>query len=357
MAIGLNNDSSTASFIQTANGLTLDGNFNVDNNTLQVDATNNAVGIGTTSPAHPLHIAGSYTSGNGPFVFLQNTAVNNSTTAFGQGLMLRTGRTGDGDIFVGTHQSNSRFLVALGSTPFTEFFSILQNGRVGIGITAPGYPLEIQSNSVGFALAIRGRSSDNGGQILFLNNAGTSRYVLSLGGGNDNFVIFSAASSPILNITQSEYVLIGYSSSNGAYRLQVNSQIFATSSTIATSDGRYKENIQPLSGALNLVTALNPVQFDWKKHPIHNFDTETPTVGFIAQEVEEVLADKPYLNSIIKRNQCTIEPEEKDEEGNIVKEAVIEEFLGIAEGNMIALLTKAIQELKEEVDNLKTQIS
>lgn len=51
-------------------------------------------------------------------------------------------------------------------------------------------------------------------------------------------------------------LLVGYTSSNGAYKLQVNSQIFSPSSTIATSDSKYKDNQQPLSGALAMVNAL-----------------------------------------------------------------------------------------------------
>jgi hypothetical protein len=153
------------------------------------------------------------------------------------------------------------------------------------------------------------------------------------------------------------YLLVGYGGSNGAYNLQVNSQIFATSSTIATSDGRYKENVESLDGALDLVKALRPVQFNWKKHSIHNFDTNTTAVGFIAQEVQQVLADKPYLNSIVKRNDCVLEAEEKDEDENVIKEAVTEEFFGIAEGNLIALLTRAMQEQNEEVVDLRTRVA
>jgi hypothetical protein len=151
------------------------------------------------------------------------------------------------------------------------------------------------------------------------------------------------------------YFLIGYTANNGAYPLQVNGQIFATSAIIATSDGRYKENVAPLSGSLDLIMALKPVQFDWKSHPVHKFDTDIRTVGFIAQEVQEVLVGQPYLNSIIKRNTCVLEPEIFDPEtGTVAKAAVTEEFLGISEGNLIALLTNAIQELKTDFDAYKT---
>ena len=163
--------------------------------------------------------------------------------------------------------------------------------------------------------------------------------------------------SEAMRIDTSGNLLVGYTSSNGAYKLQVNSQIFATSSTIATSDARYKQNVQTLNGALNIVKALRPVSFDWKKHPVHAFDTENTTVGFLAQEVQQVLADKPYLNSIIKKNECVIEPEVKDENGDVTTAAVTEEFLGIAEGNMIAILTSAIQELSAKNDALEARLA
>jgi hypothetical protein len=186
-----------------------------------------------------------------------------------------------------------------------------------------------------------------------------------------------------MRIDSSGNLLVGYTTSNGAYKLQVNSQIFATSSTIATSDMRYKENVKPLSNALDLVSKLNPVSFDWKQHPVHNFDTSTTTTGFLAQEVQEALKDTDFVNAIVKTNKCVLEPAEyetivispaveevKDAEGNIVteaiaevteqkliKEAVTEEFLGIAEGNMISILTKAIQEQQAIIEQLTARIT
>jgi hypothetical protein len=162
---------------------------------------------------------------------------------------------------------------------------------------------------------------------------------------------FAIGSTEGARFDGNSYLLVGYTTSNGAYKLQVNSQIFATSSTIATSDGRYKENVAPIQNALDLVNKLNPVSFDWKKHPIHNFDTETTAVGFIAQEVQEALKGTAFVNSIVKKNECTLEAEIFDQETKTVTtEAVKEEFLGIAEGNMIAILTKALQELNAKFD-------
>ena len=231
----------------------------------------------------------------------------------------------------------------------TETARIDSSGNVGIGTSSPGTKLNVYTGSATNTLI---RAQNTAGYIDFgalstgavYGGYSTGGYY-TLGTSDANPIVFFSNGSERARIDSSGNLLVGYTSSNGSYKLQVNSQIFATSSTIATSDVKYKENIVALDGALSLITALNPVQFSWKEHSVHNFDRAQPTIGFIAQEVQQVLANKTYLNSVVKRNECVISEEEKDENGNITKPAVTEEFLGIAEGNMIALLTKAIQEL------------
>ena len=220
---------------------------------------------------------------------------------------------------------------------FTQAMLLDTSGNLGVGCTS---------------LVGSGSISIKAGQSLQWQAAGASTVYGDIYTDSSNNMVFRNGSSPTerARIETSGNLLIGYTSSNGSYKLQVNSQIFATSSTIATSDARYKENVEELSGALDIVKSLRPVSFDWKVHPIHNFDTKTKTVGFLAQDVQQTLAGKPYLNSIIKTNECVIEPEVKDENGTVTKEAVTEEFLGIAEGNMISILTAAIKELKAEFD-------
>jgi hypothetical protein len=177
------------------------------------------------------------------------------------------------------------------------------------------------------------------------------------------------ASFPVeaMRITNTQELLIGYTTDNGAYKLQVNSQIFATSATVATSDGRYKENVATLNGCIDLVKALRPVSFDWKPQQDitridedgnsvlvregHNFP-DGKQVGFIAQEVQEVLADKPWLGSVIKQN---VRPAIEDADGNEL--APEEEFFGIAEGNLTAVLTAALQEAIAKISALEVRIA
>jgi len=186
-------------------------------------------------------------------------------------------------------------------------------------------------------------------------------------GGGGQPATSAAGLQEAMRINDAGELLVGYTTDNGAYKLQVNSQIFATSATIATSDGRYKENVATLDGCLDLVKALRPVSFDWKPQQDitrtdedgnevlvregHNFPDGTQ-VGFIAQEVQEVLAEKPWLTSVIKQN---VRPAITDKDGNEL--APEEEFLGIAEGNLIAVLTSALQEAIGEIESLKARVA
>ena len=338
---------------------------NGSNERMRIDSSGN-VGIGTSSP-------------NTKFTVNGNANLTGNLYTPDYGYIGNSGGTFSG-INTGfqTLSGGSGYLLAL--TNGNERMRIDSSGNVGIGTSSPSAKLTIASNAGGYALQTAGTVNDYFGMSVYNSNAGSSaRSYLQLGndasqyatfislnsstntaiGGANSLNIYQGLTAPLTfstagteraRIDSSGNLLIGYTSSNGSYKLQVNSQIFATSSTIATSDARYKENVEELSGALDIVKSLRPVSFDWKVHPIHNFDTKTKTVGFLAQDVQQTLAGKPYLNSIIKTNECVIEPEVKDENGTVTKEAVTEEFLGIAEGNMISILTAAIKELKAEFD-------
>jgi len=237
---------------------------------------------------------------------------------------------------------------------------LTSGGDLGLGTTTP-HSTAWGTVGQGRQMEISGGTGTSGYGVLHISGSGqsaTSRtYTQGVGDGKF-YMAYDATANAHRMITDSNgFVLIGYLNSNGSYKLQVNSQIFATSSTIATSDGRYKENVTPITGALDLVSALNPVHFDWMPHSVHDFDTENTQIGFIAQEVEQVLTDKPYLGSIVKSNTCVVTPAEKDEDGNVVTEAITEDFLGIAESNLVALLTSALQEAITEITALKARVT
>jgi hypothetical protein len=235
-------------------------------------------------------------------------------------------------------------------------------GNVGVGTSTVTYPLDIVGGSTtGFTPGFRtqftnsanagciqlGNDPTGGGTVcgfrIYGDTGGTTTYNTYRNTGGSPSHIFQSNATEGMRLDSNPYLLVGYTSSNGAYKLQVNSQIFATSAVIATSDGRYKKDVTPVTDGLALVNKLNPVSFNWKPHQVHDFDLVNTDVGFIAQEVQSALSDSPYLSNIVKSNETTLPDETK------------EEFLGIADGKLIPILVKAIQELTARVAALEAK--
>ena len=256
------------------------------------------------------------------------------------------------------------------SSVLDHFVQYDASGNVGIG-TSPQkrfHVLDATAAVGSYATILEGAQGGYGAGVSFqskLATAGTykemARIVADADGGLWNgtaaeqdsrlsfFTTLNGTETERARITSDGYLLVGYSSSNGAYPLQVNGQIFATSGTIATSDGRYKRNVVDLDGALAVVETLRPVTFRWRDHPVHKFDGGEQ-IGFIAQEVAQALRDNGYKGALVKTGRATIERGGKDRSGNVVEAGFDEEFFGLAEGKLIPILAAAIKELKAVVD-------
>jgi hypothetical protein len=225
----------------------------------------------------------------------------------------------------------------------TNLLSFASNGTLDIkGSATPKLRL-IENTTTGNPTIqfLDGSNADaptEGLEIKYESATGNSFIKNIYGGGA--LIFQTAGANEAMRILQNQYLLIGYTSSNGSYRLQVNSQIFATSTSIATSDVKFKKNVKEITGGLNMIDSLRPVQFDWKKNKTHNF-VEGKTVGFIAQEVQEALKDYEWVGNLVKSNY---------------NEETKEEFLGLAESNIIPLLVSAVKELKAEIVELSGMI-
>jgi hypothetical protein len=95
-----------------------------------------------------------------------------------------------------------------------------------------------------------------------------------------------------------------------------------------TSDYRLKEDIKPLESALETIGKLNPVTYTW-------INSNQPGAGFIAHEFQQVLP-----NSVVGQKDAV------DENGKEIPQS-------IDQTSLIVYLTKAIKELKAEIDVLK----
>ena len=111
------------------------------------------------------------------------------------------------------------------------------------------------------------------------------------------------------------------------------------------SDMRDKKNIKDLPLGLELITMLKPRMFNWDKREWYDDNIsdgtkmqESPTAGFIAQELDEVqsTAGAEWLNLVLKDNPDKWEA---------------------TPGNLLPLMVKAIQELKMENDELKNKLA
>jgi cytoskeletal protein CcmA (bactofilin family) len=107
---------------------------------------------------------------------------------------------------------------------------------------------------------------------------------------------------------------------------------FTITGSYSDSDRTLKENIVTLPSQLETIKKLNPVSFDWKEKA-EDGSTKS-SIGFIAQEVETLYPD--LVNT----------PEADEDMSNTTTKS-------LNYAVMTAILTKAIQEQQEEIEQLK----
>ena len=243
---------------------------------------------------------------------------------------------------------------------FTQAMTLTAAGRLGVGQTSPGTVLSVAGQSEAWQIAFTTASGTAGALIgspaadvlAFGNWSGTERARIDSSG---NLLVGTTNSSQIAGVglkaiysaTQpGVYLVVNdagsgtsyslYNTNASAYRFYVDNggRISATFTTItAISDQRLKENIQDLDVGLDKIMALKPRKFDWK--PGKGKDIKGDR-GWIAQEFEQVFPDMI--------DTWKDEPPEGEEPYKAIR------------ADLIPVLVKAIQELKAEVDSLKSQL-
>jgi hypothetical protein len=102
------------------------------------------------------------------------------------------------------------------------------------------------------------------------------------------------------------------------------------------SDERLKENIYDVSGSLNKILDLRPTHFTWKEN-------KKQDVGFIAQEVEEIIPE------VVETSQGFIDTD--GEENNN-----IQDMKTISYPKLVPYLVDTIQELTERIKHLEKKV-
>ena len=170
--------------------------------------------------------------------------------------------------------------------------------------------------------------------------------------GNRNTAIGDSSGRTL--ISGSNNIMIGYNSlpSSTSISNQItlgNNQITSlrcnVQSITSLSDRRDKRNIEDLTLGLEFISRLKPRMFYWDKREWYENNIsdgsrteKTPTAGFIAQELDEAqnLENADWLNLVLKDNPDKMEA---------------------TYGNLLPVLVKAVQELKEKNDKLETELN
>ena len=230
--------------------------------------------------------------------------------------------------------------------------------RLGIGISAPNYPLELKQEAEDeFGLYIssppRGGSTHAyGTSIGFRSNFDINQPGTSKNGSfqldSDGNMVFRTMQNDMFfdNFNDPGLGNINYSSINfrigpeqGIKKgMNLNSDgdlhvdgIVKSGGTTLTSDIRLKKNILPLNKALSVIQKLNPVSYQ-KKQTIESDNYSINENGFIAQELQKVL---PML---------------------IHESTDKEKLLSVNYTAIIPILTKGIQEQQAQIEELKKEM-
>jgi len=348
--------------------------FNIANNAgtpviTALDSGN--VGIGTTSPSDKLEIAGPHSqlrltdSDDGQYIqmslssdallFRHNTTSGTAAVAFkddgsvGIGTNSPTAKldvrgnvsffSSDASDFVSfTHSDNGIIINSAGSTSNkmalntggTTALTIDASQNVGIGTDAPGYKLDVSGDyrfkdtaSGGALLGYYHNDSNNGLLLLVYGSTYSGGSVLSVGA---NGTAYHHSHTVGINAGSGSDIKFGAGGTE-KFRMESDGDFHASNDVVAysttPSDKKLKTNVKDINYGLDTIMKLNPKQYDWKKDNRHD-------IGFIAQEVEEVIPeivkDKEWFDDKIK----TLDYEK-----------------------LTAVLIKAVQEQQKQIEELK----
>jgi hypothetical protein len=298
----LNSDKLEASGGTVTGALGVTGNLTVDTNTLFVDATNNRVGIGTSSPAALISVP----IGTTPTLSQTAATAHSAGNVGSLGLAINDGGGYSGVFVNNTHNGtfssqDIRLLTAEGGiSTATERMRIDASGNLLLGTSSTFDNVSFLRAQFLDGLATKIDSTLSTSQVSFFNPNGR----------------------------------VGHIATSGT-----------STSYITSSDYRLKENVVPLVGAASRLAQI----------PVHRFnfiaDPDTVVDGFLAHEVQAFV---PECVTGLKDQVETVEV--TDEDGNVIIETR-PVYQGIDQSKLVPLLTAALQEALARIETLEADVA
>jgi hypothetical protein len=304
------------------------------------------VGIGTTSPSFRLQVEGAF--GTSPGAYISGTTygtigANRGASSASAGVNYYS--VGSQRWFSGIFENTDDYgFYSVGTNSFPLVIKY-NTGNVGIGTTSPAQRLHVNNTSSSTAAIFQGSSNSyiqlgvtnecyvgNNSNNLSLEAGGSERVRITSGGS----LCVNTAGGPVINnttlstrsltTTATDRVIEGYSVGFSAlFYVQNNGSYFFAGSNL--SDARTKKDINYLNDSvLDKVMQLKPASFKYIQND------ENVKGGFIAQDVKEIFPD------LVTKTQSE------------------EDMMGVDYYGVIGILTKAIQESVNTINDLKSRI-
>ncbi|WP_131401686.1 tail fiber domain-containing protein [Chryseobacterium sp. JM1] len=297
---------------QAANTLAFTGTavnaLSVDGTTFSVDAANNRVGIGTTTPNSLLDL--------GPTTGRKLAIYNNAADNLFYGLGLIT--------------SGALAFYTEASATTDPRMVLDKNGNLGIGTISPSRSLDVVSSGVQPSTGIAQFRFTNLTQGVGIGYTGIQK----IGTLADSFLSVDAAGSGHLLFQTIATGNVGIGVANPTEKLAVKGKVSAIGYE-TVSDIRLKKDITDNTYGLKEILNLRTINYRYKDEEL----SKEKKIGFIAQEVKATI------------------PELVNTANDAMK------TLSVNYGEMTVVLTKALQELQtivqkqqEEINALKQQL-
>jgi hypothetical protein len=278
------------------------------------------VGIGVTSPSTKLHVSNAAVINDAYGLALVENTSTGTGSAANSALNIKS-KYGTSQFMQWENQGlriGSRIVdnSAVGDVYFTAGADsvkmvIKANGNVGIGDTVPT-SLSVNTSS----LSVNSTRTDLSGALFQKSN------------GVLKFQQYWSTAGIVADVSAGDYFWklanvnkMGLDTGTGA--LTVVGDVVAYGSP---SDKRLKENIKPIQSALDKVSKLQGVTFDWIQKEDQILDIKED-IGFIAQDVQKVIPE------LVRENENGM--------------------LSMRHQGIAPILIEAIKELKAEIEELK----